>query len=186
MKANQRGVGAKPMPPIHVNTDVGGVMCAGIHESRSSAFCLLAATVCMLLLLSKVAMNLKSLIKDDHWMRRIRLLVERVAQSKGVPTDDSIYDPIYQDASMSNFGFGRGIPAHLAPEPALPRRPSTAARTPRREPAFPQISEASSMEEGARDGVSDELVVEMVAATASEGPSAPLASPRRHVFSGAP
>jgi hypothetical protein len=86
-------------------------LCAGIRNCRSSIFCLMAAIVCVLLLLSKVAMNLKSLIKDDHWMRRVRALVDKVTFTKGMPRDGFVSDNI-GDASMSNFAISHGFQAH--------------------------------------------------------------------------
>lgn len=75
-------------------------------------------------------MNLKSLIKDDHWMRRIRKLVERIHHAKGMAGDDSIYDTA-PHPTLSGIGFGRGIPAHLATAaPHTPRGAPTAALWP--------------------------------------------------------
>ena len=64
---------------------------------------LAAAVVASLLLLSKVGMNLKSLVKDDHWMRRIRALMQRLATSHGLSRSDSIFDSVY-NAEMSQMG----------------------------------------------------------------------------------
>ena len=36
-------------------------------------------------------MNLKSLIKDDHWMRRVRKLVNKLSLQKGMCHEDSIF-----------------------------------------------------------------------------------------------
>ena len=64
--------------------------------------CLAAAVLCMLLLLSKAASNLKSLVKDLHWMRRVRSLMDRLARSHAVAKSDSVFDSVYE-ASMSNY-----------------------------------------------------------------------------------
>jgi hypothetical protein len=77
--------------------------------------------LCALLHLSKVAMNLKSLIKDDHWMHRIRRLVDKLSYSKGMTQDDSIFDTIY-GASLSNYPLtsNQGQPSSSAQPHAAP------------------------------------------------------------------
>jgi hypothetical protein len=75
--------------------------------------CLAAAVLATLLLLSKVGMNLKSLVKDVHWMRRVRALVERLAAERGITHGDSVFDSVY-DVSMSNYAPSAMLPpAHL-------------------------------------------------------------------------
>jgi hypothetical protein len=67
-------------------------------------------------------MNLKSLIKDDHWMHRIRRLVDKLSYSKGVSQDDSIFDTIY-GASLSNYPLvanSRAQPSSSAQPPTAP------------------------------------------------------------------
>jgi hypothetical protein len=90
---------------------------AGLSSCKVGLFCTLAAVLCALLHLSKVAMNLKSLIKDDHWMHRVRRLIDRLSYSKGLSHEDSIFDTIY-GASMSNYPLvsdNRAQPGTSAP-----------------------------------------------------------------------
>lgn len=45
---------------------------AAHKECRSACIAVAIAIVCALLMLSKTAMNLRSHVKDDAWMRRVR------------------------------------------------------------------------------------------------------------------
>jgi hypothetical protein len=80
---------------------------AGEMQATRSLWFFLAAFVLLLLLLSKMALNLKSLIKDDHWMQRVELFMDRLGRA-GVPMQDGIVD-IMNDASMSNYAMSHGL-----------------------------------------------------------------------------
>lgn len=45
---------------------------AAKHHCRSACVAIGVAFLCALMMLSKTAMNLKSHVKDDAWMRRVR------------------------------------------------------------------------------------------------------------------
>lgn len=51
------------------------VVCAALEQCRGACIGIAAAFVCALLMLSKTAMNLKSHVKDDAWMRRVRRIL---------------------------------------------------------------------------------------------------------------
>jgi hypothetical protein len=77
-------------------------LCAAGHGSAKMSLYYIAATLVLLaLLLSKTSSNLKSLVKDDHWMQRVSLVLDRLSRG-GLEQMNSVVE-IMHDASMSNF-----------------------------------------------------------------------------------
>jgi hypothetical protein len=68
-----------------------------------SLYFLLAALFLLVLLVSKMSANMKSLMKDDHWVQRVELVLDRMGRA-GIQPQESIVD-ILHDASMSNFAW---------------------------------------------------------------------------------
>lgn len=96
------------MPGTDEHTVAGG-------DSASASLYFMVATIFLLvLLLSKMSSNLKSLIKDEHWMQRVELVLDRLGRA-GIRRQESIVD-IMQDASMSNYVW---------PQPNAPAAPGS-------------------------------------------------------------
>lgn len=76
---------------------------AGQEAAKVSVYFIFASLFTLTLLLSKMSSNIKSLVKDDHWMQRIELVFDRLGRA-GVQVQESIVD-IMHDASMSNYAW---------------------------------------------------------------------------------
>jgi hypothetical protein len=104
---------------IHPDVHQCWVRNAGRVKSLTGAASLGVALIAALLLVAKVAMNIKSLVKDDHWMRRVRMLFGKLsARGHNIPLRraDSAIESLYGGASMSQYpGTRRHTFEHSAP-----------------------------------------------------------------------
>lgn len=76
---------------------------AGRAAASVSRYFIGASILLLVLLLSKMSANLKSLVKDDHWMQRVELVLDRLGRA-GIQGQESIVD-IMQAGSMSNYAW---------------------------------------------------------------------------------